>query len=47
MLAVFLTQLTSFGSVNVVRDVGTLASQAIVESNRHNPPKVLGYQALQ
>ena len=47
MLAVFLTQLTSFGSVNVVRDVGTLASQAIIESNRHNPPKVLGYQALQ
>lgn len=47
MLAVFLTQITPFGSLNVVRDVGTLASQAIVESNRHNPPRVLGYQPLQ
>ena len=47
MLAVFLTQITPFSSLNVLRDVGTLASQAIVETNRHNPPAVLGYQPLQ
>ena len=44
MLAVFLTQITPFSSLNVLRDVGTLASQAIVESHRHNPPMVLGYE---
>ena len=44
MLAVFMTQVTPFGSVNVMRDLATVASQSIVESNRNNPPKVMGYE---
>ena len=45
MLAVFLTQITPFSSLNVLRDVGTLASQALIESHRYTPPTVLGIRA--
>ena len=47
MLAVFMTQVTPFGTLNVMRDLSTVASQAIVESNRNSPPTVMGYQPRQ
>jgi CubicO group peptidase (beta-lactamase class C family) len=46
MLAVFMTQATPFGKVNVMRDLSTVASQAIVDSHRDTPPTVMGYQVL-
>ena len=45
MLAVFMTQLTPYGSLNVMRDVATGASQAITRSHRDTPPAVMGYEA--
>ena len=45
MLAILMTQLTPYGSLSVMRDIATVASQAIVETNRHNPPTVMGYEA--
>ena len=47
MVAVAMTQVTPFGRVNFLKDLSAVASQAIVESNRHNPPTVMGYPALQ
>ena len=45
MLGVLMTQVTSYSHLSHRRDFSTLASQAIVTSNRHNPPTVLGYEA--
>lgn len=45
MLGVLMTQVTSYSHLSHRRDFSTLASQAIVKSNRHNPPTVLGYEA--
>ena len=44
MVAVAMTQVTPFGRINFLKDISVVASQAIVESNRHNPPTVLGYE---
>ena len=46
MLAVFMTQATPFGKLNMMRDLSTIASQAIVASHRGTPPTVMGYNAL-
>ena len=47
MSAVFMSQVTPFGTLNVMRDLSTVASQAIVESTRNSPPTVMGYQPRQ
>ena len=43
MVAIAMTQATPFGRVNFLKDLSAVASQAIIESNRHTPPTVLGY----
>ena len=45
MLGVFMTQITSYSHLNVRLDFSTGASQAIIRTNRHNPPTVMGYEA--
>lgn len=47
MIGVLMTQITSYAHLNVRPDFSTVASQAIVESARHKPPKVMGYQVMQ
>ena len=46
MQGVFMTQITSYRHINVRNDVTTVAAQAIVETNRHNPPTVMGYEPM-
>ena len=46
MQGVFMTQISSYRHINVRNDVTTVAAQAIVESNRHHPPTVMGYQPM-
>ena len=43
MVAVAMTQARPFGRVNFLKDLSAVASQAIIESHRHNPPTVMGY----
>jgi CubicO group peptidase (beta-lactamase class C family) len=45
MLGVFMTQVTSYRHLTVRQDFSTVAAQAIVETNRHNPPTVIGYKS--
>ena len=45
MLAVFMMQISSYRHLNVRRDLATVASQAIVKSNRHQAPAVIGYRS--
>ena len=44
IVAVAMTQVTPFGRVNFLKDLSVVVSQAIIESNRHNPPTVMGYE---
>ena len=46
MLGIFMTQITSSRNASLHRSFPTVASQAIIKTNRHNPPKVLGYEVL-
>ena len=43
MVAVAMTQARPFGRVNFLKDLSAVASQAIIDSHRHNPPTVMGY----
>ena len=43
MLGILMMQITSYAHLSVRQDFSTVASQAIIESNRHNPPTVMGY----
>ena len=43
MLGILMMQITSYSHLSVRQDFSTVASQAIIETNRHNPPTVLGY----
>jgi CubicO group peptidase (beta-lactamase class C family) len=45
MLGVMMTQITSYRHLTVRQDFSTVAAQAIIESNRHNPPTVIGYDS--
>lgn len=44
MLGILMMQITSYNHLSVRQDFSTVASQAIIETNRHNPPTVLGYE---
>jgi CubicO group peptidase (beta-lactamase class C family) len=44
MLGVLMTQITSYRHINMRVDFSTTASQAIIETHRHNPPTVRGYE---
>ena len=44
MVGVLMTQISSYGHLNHRPDFSTTASQAIVETNRYNPPTVMGYE---
>ena len=44
MLGVLMTQITSYRHINMRVDFSTTASQAIIETHRHNPPTVMGYE---
>ena len=45
MLGILMMQITSYRHLTVRQDFSTVASQAIIETNRHNPPTVLGYES--
>ena len=46
ILGVLMMQITSYRHLTVRQDFSTVTSQAIIETNRHNPPTVMGYQSL-
>ena len=46
MLGILMMQITSYRHLTVRQDFSTVASQAIIETNRHNPPTVMGYKSL-
>ena len=46
MLGILMMQITSYRHLTVRQDFSTVASQAITETNRHNPPTVMGYKNL-
>ena len=45
ILGVLMTQITSYRHLTVRQDFSTVTSQAIIETNRHNPPTVMGYKS--
>ena len=46
ILGVLMMQITSYRHLTVRQDFSTVTSQAIIETNRHNPPTVMGYKSL-
>ena len=46
ILGVLMMQITSYRHLTVRQDFSTVTSQAIIETNRHNPPTVMGYRSL-
>ena len=46
ILGVLMMQITSYRHLTVRQDFSTVTSQAILETNRHNPPTVMGYKSL-
>ena len=46
ILGVLMMQITSYRHLTVRQDFSTVTSQAIIETNRHNPPTVIGYRSL-
>ena len=45
MLGILMMQITSYGHLSIRQDFSTVASQAIIETNRDNAPTVMGYQS--
>ena len=46
ILGVLMMQITSYWHLTVRQDFSTVTSQAIIETNRHNAPTVMGYKSL-
>ncbi len=46
ILGVLMMQITSYRHLTVRQDFSTVTSQAIIETNRHNPPTVMGYKSV-
>ena len=44
MLGILMMQITSYRHLTVRQDFSTVASQAIIDTNRHNAPTGLGYR---
>jgi CubicO group peptidase (beta-lactamase class C family) len=47
MLGILMMQITSYRHLSIRQDFSTVASQAIIETHRHNPPTVMGYERRQ
>lgn len=46
MIGIFMSQMRPYTHLNVRTDLSTIATQAILQSNRHTNPNVLGYSAI-